>query len=95
MRALRKRYGRGRRKTASNEAVHQTTLKLLNGKRLEFEVPGRPILYAGSSTAPRRDPFWVEHPSGRIYYETAQEAASYVQRHLGDKALEKAKVYSA
>jgi hypothetical protein len=92
--ALRRRYGRGR-KPKFDEAIQQTAVKLIMGKRLELEVPGRPIMYAGSSREERRDPYWVEHPGGRIYYTTPEEAASYLKRHLGDVALFKAKVYDS
>lgn len=78
-----------------NEAIHQTSLRLVMGKRLEFNYPGRPIMYAGSSEVRQRDPFWVEMAGGRIYYESAEEAAAYLQRHLGDKALLRAKVFES
>lgn len=81
-------------KRRMHDAVLKATAALLQGKRLEIDRPGRPIIYMGSTTENRRDPFWYEGPHGRTYKETPEEVIRAVLPHVGTEAVLKAKVHA-
>jgi hypothetical protein len=98
-RALRRRYGHAVRLTAAerrrqDDVVLRAVSKLLMGKRLEVAgKPGLGVVYMGSSSENRRDPFWYEGPHGRTYKESAEAIVRAVLPHVGLAAIDNAKVY--
>jgi hypothetical protein len=80
----------------ATEAANRAAIQLMRGKRLEVEGKTRGLVfYLGSSSANRRDPFWLEHPGGRTYYERPEHAVEKLLPHVGTEAIERAKVHES
>jgi hypothetical protein len=89
-----RKYGLVKKKfSRMDEAIHQTALKLILGKRLEIRGKSGMIVYAGQSRESRADPFWYEYPGGRTYKRDAFEVIRAILPHVGIEGLEKAKVF--
>jgi hypothetical protein len=85
---VRKTLAEIRRET---DVVLRASAKLLMGKRLEIQGPAKLVIYCGSSTVHRDDPFWYEHPGGRTYKRTAEEVIRAILPHVGFRAIDSAK----
>lgn len=81
------------RMSAVEDAVMRAKVRLIQGRRLEVQGPGRLIVYMGSTDAPRRDSFWYEHPGGRTYKEDPEDVVRAVLKHVGYQALNDARVH--
>lgn len=93
-RARRRRRDPARRPTREQQLVlDRARVHLLTGRRLEIDLPGRRVIYLGSTDAPRADQFWYEHPGGRTYKRTPEEVIQAVLPHVGYTGLAKARVH--